>query len=86
LVEIGKLFNLPTLIATNKANGPHGPVLHFIREELPNAKTINLEGELIYWDNEDFQKAVKNLGVKRIIIAGPGIDSCMGFTTLSLLD
>jgi nicotinamidase-related amidase len=86
LVEIGKLFNLPTIIVSNTVKGPHGQVLPFIRETLPNAKMIDREGAVNVWEIEDFQKAVKNTGLKRFIVAGLGIDSVMGFPVLSLLE
>jgi nicotinamidase-related amidase len=84
LISIGKLFNLPTIITTNRANGPHGSLHPHIKESFPKARIIDRDGEINSWDNDDFKKAVKDLGVNRFIIAGMGLGTCTGLPALSL--
>jgi nicotinamidase-related amidase len=86
LAEIGKLFNLPTILTTSFETGPNGPLLPEILAIHPNAPYIPRPGQINAWDNEDFVKAVKATGRKKIIIAGIVTDVCVAFPTLDALD
>ncbi|QDU07490.1 isochorismate family cysteine hydrolase YcaC [Gimesia aquarii] len=86
LADIGKFFNLPTVITTSFDEGPNGPIVPEIVERHPEAPFIHRPGQINAWDNEDFVKAVEATGRKQLIIAGVVTDVCVGFVTLSAIE
>jgi hypothetical protein len=85
-LSIGKIFNLPTVISTVQADGPHGHLPAYVKEIKPDAKVIDRLGEFIVFDNEEFQKAIKDLGKKKLIVAGLEADVSVGLSTLAMLE
>lgn len=86
LADIGKFFNLPTVLTTSFDKGPNGPIVPEVLERFPTAPFIHRPGQINAWDNEDFVKAVKATGRKQLIIAGVVTDVCVAFVTLSALE
>jgi nicotinamidase-related amidase len=86
LADIGKFFNLPTILTTSFDEGPNGPIVPEILERFPDAPFIRRPGQINAWDNEDFVKAVKATGRRQLIIAGVVTDVCVAFPTLSALE
>jgi nicotinamidase-related amidase len=86
LADIGKFFNLPTILTTSFETGPNGPIVPELRNIFPDAPYIARPGQINAWDNEDFVNAVKATGRKQIIIAGVVTDVCVAFPTLSALE
>ena len=86
LADIGKFFNLPTVLTTSFDEGPNGPMVPEVLERFPSAPFIHRPGQINAWDNEDFVKAVKATGRKQLIIAGVVTDVCVAFVTLSALE
>lgn len=86
LADIGKFFNLPTILTTSFDEGPNGPIVPEIRERFPNAPFIRRPGQINAWDNEDFVNAIKATGRKQLIIAGVVTDVCVSFPTLSAIE
>lgn len=85
LADIGKLYNLPTILTTSFEKGPNGPILPELRATFPNAPFIARPGEINAWDNQDFVNAVKKNGRKKLIIAGIVTDVCVALPTISAL-
>lgn len=85
IADIGKFFNLPTILTTSFDEGPNGALVPEIVERFPDAPFIHRPGQINAWDNEDFVKAVKATGRKQLIIAGVVTDVCVAFPTLSAL-
>ncbi|MEM1227799.1 MAG: isochorismate family cysteine hydrolase YcaC [Planctomycetota bacterium] len=86
LADIGKFFDLPTVITTSFDEGPNGPIVPEIVERHPDAPFIHRPGQINAWDNEDFVRAVEATGRKQLIIAGVVTDVCVGFVTLSAIE
>jgi len=85
LADIGRLYNLPTILTTSFEQGPNGPILPELKKKFPDAKFIVRPGEINAWDNKDFVDAVKATGRKKLIIAGIVTDVCVALPTLSAL-
>lgn len=85
LGDIGVLFKLPTILTTSFEKGPNGPFLPELKEKFPNAPYIPRPGQINAWDNEDFVKAVKKTGRKKLIMAGIVTDVCVAFPAISAL-
>lgn len=85
LANVGLTFNLPTILTTSFENGPNGPLLPELKEKFPNAPYIPRPGQINAWGNEDFVKAVKKTGRKKLLIAGIVTDVCVAFPTISAL-
>ena len=86
LADIGKFFELPTVITTSFDEGPNGPIVPEIVERHPDAPFIHRPGQINAWDNEDFVAAVEATGRKQLIVAGVVTDVCVGFVTLSAIE
>ena len=86
LANVGKFFNLPTILTTSFEDGPNGPIVPELKETFPDAPFIPRPGQINAWDNEDFVKAVKDTGRKQLVIAGVVTDVCVAFPTLSALE
>lgn len=82
--EIGKLFNLPTVMTTSAQQGPNGPLPKEILDMYPDAPLIQRQGEVNAWDNAEFRKAIEATGKKQVIVAGIVTDVCTTFLALSL--
>ncbi|KAF2658540.1 Isochorismatase hydrolase [Lophiostoma macrostomum CBS 122681] len=82
--ELGKLFNLPTVLTTSAQQGPNGPLPKEMLALYPNAPLIKRQGEVNAWDNADFRAAVKATNKTQIIVAGIVTDVCTTFLALSL--
>ena len=86
LADLGKFFKLPTVLTTSSEKGPNGPILPEIKATFPDAPYIARPGQINAWDNEDFVKAVKATGRKKLIVAGIVTDVCVAFVALSALN
>ncbi len=86
LADIGKFFNLPTILTTSFDEGPNGPLVPELIERFPNAPFIHRPGQINAWDNADFVNAIKATGRKQLIIAGVVTDVCVAFPALSAIE
>lgn len=82
LAEVGRTFNLPTLLTTSAADGPNGPYLPevvamFPGQQVQNRTLVNA------WDDPKFVEAVKKTGRRKLIIAGITTDVCVQFPAIS---
>jgi nicotinamidase-related amidase len=85
LADIGKLFNLPTILTTSFETGANGPILPELKKKFPKAPYIPRPGQINAWDNEDFVRAVKKTGRKKLLLAGIVTDVCVAFPAISAL-
>ena len=82
LAEVGKIFNLPTILTSNYETGPNGPILQELLDLHPNAPVIRRPGQISAWDNEEFVAAVKATGRKNLIMAGVTCQVCLAFPAM----
>lgn len=86
LADVGKFFNLPTILTTSFDEGPNGPIVPELIERFPKSPLIRRPGQINAWDNEDFVRAIKATGRKQLIIAGVVTDVCVTFPSLSAIE
>lgn len=86
LANVGKFFNLPTVLTTSFDEGPNGPLVPELKETFPDAPLIRRPGQINAWDNEEFIDAVKATGRKQLIMAGVVTDVCLVFPALSAVE
>jgi len=86
LGDIGKFFNLPTILTTSFDQGPNGPIVPELKAQFPDAPFIPRPGQINAWDNEDFVAAVKATGRHQLIMAGVVTDVCVAFPALSAIE
>ena len=86
LADIGKFFNLPTILTTSFDEGPNGPIVPELADAFPKAPFIHRPGQINCWDNEDFTAAVKATGRRQLILAGVVTDVCVTFPALSAIE
>ncbi len=86
LGDVGKFFNLPTILTTSFDQGPNGPIVPELKAQFPDAPFIARPGQINAWDNEDFVAAVKATGRHQLIMAGVVTDVCVTFPALSAIE
>lgn len=85
LADVGKFFNIPTLLTTSFDQGPNGPVVPELKEHFPDAPFISRPGQINAWNNEDFVADVKATGRNQLIMAGVVADVRVAFPALSAI-
>ena len=70
LAKIAKLSQLPVITTASVPQGPNGPMMFEIHENVPHAKHVARKGEIDAGDSSDVVAAVKATGRKTVIIAG----------------
>ncbi|SDG16963.1 Nicotinamidase-related amidase [Limimonas halophila] len=86
LADIGKFFDLPTILTTSFEDGPNGPMVPELKEAFPHAPYIARPGQINAWDNEAFRNAVAETGRRQLVIAGVVTEVCVAFPALSALE
>ncbi len=86
LADIGKFFQLPTILTTSFDEGPNGPLVPELIERFPDAPFIHRPGQINAWDNEEFVQAIKDTGRNQLLIAGVVTDVCVAFPALSAIE
>jgi nicotinamidase-related amidase len=77
LARIAKLYALPTVLATvNVATGINQPTIHQITDVLKDAKPIDRTA-INAWEDEDFVRAVKATGRKKLVMAALWTEVCL---------
>lgn len=83
LVELARVYELPTVITTSAADGPNAPIMPAISQGLPEATVVHRPGEINAWDNAEFVAAVEKTGRKKLLVAGISTEVCLAFVALS---
>jgi nicotinamidase-related amidase len=86
LADMARYFRLPTVLTTSFEEGPNGPIMPELKEMFPDAPFIARPGQINACDNDDFVKAVKDMGRKQLLIAGIVTEVCVAFPALSALE
>jgi nicotinamidase-related amidase len=86
LADIGKYFDLPTILTTSFEDGPNGPLMPELVETFPDAPFIPRPGQINAWDNDEFVQAVRATGRRQLIIAGVVTEVCVAFPALAAVE
>jgi nicotinamidase-related amidase len=77
LARIGKLYRLPVVLATvNVTTGLNQPTIHQITDILTDTKPID-RTSINAWEDEDFVRAIKAAGRKKLIMAALWTEVCL---------
>lgn len=77
LARIGKLYGLPVVLSTvNVKTGRNQPTIHQIVEVLSEVRPID-RTSINAWEDEDFVRAVKATGRKKLIMAALWTEVCL---------
>jgi nicotinamidase-related amidase len=77
LARIGKLYGLPVVLSTvNVKTGRNQPTIHQIVEVLSEVDPID-RTSINAWEDEDFVRAVKATGRKKLIMAALWTEVCL---------
>ncbi len=84
MAKLAKLFALPTILSTvNVANGAP-PTIPELANEFPGATVID-RTTINSWEDEDFVRAVKATGRRKLILAALWTEACLAFPTIDML-
>jgi nicotinamidase-related amidase len=85
LARTAKLYGLPVILSTvNVKTGKNGPTIHQITDALPGVVAIDRTA-INSWEDEDFVRAVKATGRKKLIMAALWTEACLAFPSLDAL-
>ncbi len=84
ICKTAKLYNIPTVLTTVRAESFSGEILPQITEVFPNLEVYD-RTTLNTWEDENTRNAIKNLKRKKIIIGALWTEVCLTFPVLSLL-
>src|SRR6185436_20383932 len=87
LAKTARILKLPTVLTSSMEEHAQGPLLAELKTILPNefAARIKRLGIVNAMDDENFAKAVKATGRKKLIIAGVTNDVCTVYPAMSLV-
>ena len=87
LAKTAKILKMPTVLTSSMEEYAQGPLLAGLETILPDefAARIKRFGIVNAMDDENFAKAVKATGRKKLIIAGVTNDVCTVYPALSLV-
>jgi nicotinamidase-related amidase len=77
LARIGKLYELPVVLSTvNVKTGRNQPTIHQITEVLTDSEPLD-RTSINAWEDEDFVRAVKATGRRKLIMAALWTEVCL---------
>jgi nicotinamidase-related amidase len=88
LGRIAKGLNMPVVLTVSMEDNVQGPLISELAELLPEAYAARVKrpGIVNAMHHEGFNKAVKALGRKKLIVAGVTTEICILFPVLQMLD
>ena len=88
LARIANAVNLPTVLTASMEDNVQGPLLPEFKEILPEAFAARIKrpGIINAMHHEGFNKAVKAMGRKKLVVAGVSTEVCVTFPVLQMLD
>jgi nicotinamidase-related amidase len=86
LARIGKLYGLPTVLSTvNVKTGRNQPTIHQIVEVLDGVEPLD-RTSINAWEDEDFVRAIRATGRKKLIMAALWTEVCLVHPALDALN
>ena len=86
LARIGKLYGLPTVLSTvNVKTGRNQPTIHQIIEVLDGVEPLD-RTSINAWEDEDFVRAIRATGRKKLIMAALWTEVCLVHPALDALN
>ncbi|WP_027250998.1 isochorismatase family protein [Photobacterium halotolerans] len=87
LAKTAKILNMPVVFTSSMEEHAQGPLMEELAQELPQAfaERIKRLGIVNAMDDENFARATKAPGRKKIIIAGVTNDVCTVYPALTLV-
>jgi nicotinamidase-related amidase len=85
VARVAKLFDLPVVISTvNVRTGVNGPTIHQITDVFPEVEPIDRTA-INAWEDQDFVRAVKATGRRKLVLAALWTEVCLAFPSLDAL-
>lgn len=84
ICKTAKLFNIPTVLTTVRADSFSGKMLPQITDVFPN-HSIYDRSTLNTWEDEPTRNAIKDMKRKKIIVGALWTEVCLAFPVLSML-
>ena len=85
VARAAKLFKLPVILSTvNVKTGINQPMIHQITEVLPDVEPID-RTSVNSWEDDEFVRAVKATGRKKLIMCALWTEVCLAFPALDAM-
>lgn len=85
ICKTAKLFNIPTVLTTVRAETFSGEMIPQITDEFPQLPVYD-RSTLNTWEDAPTREAIKNLGRKKLIVGALWTEVCLTFPVLSMLN
>ena len=85
LTRLAKVFDLPIVLSTvNVSNGVNPDTVPQLRSEIPDVRSYD-RTQINAWEDREFQNAVKQTGMQKLIMCALWTEACLLFPTLDAL-
>jgi nicotinamidase-related amidase len=85
VAQAAKLYKLPIVLSTvNVKTGRNAPTIHQLQEVLPDVEALD-RTTINAWEDEEFVRAVKATGRKKLIMTALWTEACLTFPALDAL-
>jgi nicotinamidase-related amidase len=85
VAKIAKLYRLPIVLSTvNVKTGRNAPTIHQLQEMLTGVESFD-RTTINAWEDEEFVRAVKATGRKKLIMAALWTEACLTFPALDAM-
>ena len=85
VAKIAKLYRLPIVLSTvNVKTGRNAPTIHQLQDVLTGVETFD-RTTINAWEDEEFVRAVKATGRKKLIMAALWTEACLTFPALDAM-
>jgi nicotinamidase-related amidase len=85
VASLARLFKLPVVLSTvNVKTGKNAPTIHQLQTTLPGAEALD-RTTINAWEDEEFLRAVKATGRRKLIMTALWTEACLAFPTLDAL-
>jgi nicotinamidase-related amidase len=85
VARLAKLFKVPVVLSTvNVKTGKNAATIHQLQAVFPEAEALD-RTTINAWEDEQFLRAVKTTGRKKLIMTALWTEACLSFPTLDAL-
>jgi nicotinamidase-related amidase len=85
VAKAAKLYKLPIVLSTvNVKTGGNAPTIHQLQEILPDVEALD-RTTINAWEDEEFVRAVKATGRRKLIMTALWTEACLTFPALDAL-
>ncbi len=85
VTKLAKLYGMPIVLSTvNVKTGKNAPTIHQLQDVLPGQESFD-RTTINAWEDEEFLRAVKAMGRRKLVICALWTEACLTFPALDAM-